>query len=183
MDFKESLKRRVALLKGLPAKDTFDQIKSRIPYTEGARATIHELKERKHHVAIVSGGFAPIVEHVAKELKADYFFANHLSVDGDGNFNGEIDGDIVDGARKAVILKTLAERHNLGQSVAIGDGANDIPMLQAASYGIAFCAKEILQEKVILNFTCTAINCDLFKLGFRPHKQSTNDLDTRRPWN
>ncbi|PJF18290.1 Phosphoserine phosphatase SerB [Paramicrosporidium saccamoebae] len=125
ISFVEAFKQRVQLLKGLEAAKTWDDITKRIAFTVGCRDLATEITERGCHSAIVSGGFMPIVDYVRKTLSFDHCKANEIEVV-NGRFTGEINGEII---------------------VAVGDGANDIPMLNTAAYGIAFNAKPIVQSQ------------------------------------
>lgn len=148
LDFKEALKERVALLSGLPTT-IFDEIYKEIHLTNGATGLIETLHGRGWKVGVVSGGFHEIVDKLAVDLKLDYVFANRLSVQ-EGYLTGETYGTIVDKSFKLERLKQWAKENKLDLSevVAVGDGANDIPMLNAAGLGIAFCAKPAVKAAV-----------------------------------
>ena len=148
LDFKEALKERVALLSGL-STSIFDEVYEEVHPTKGARELIELLHERGWKVGVVSGGFHEIVDKLAKDLKLDYVFANHLAVE-NGQLTGETYGTIVDKAFKLERMKQWAKENSLDLSevVAVGDGANDIPMLNAAGLGIAFCAKPAVKSAV-----------------------------------
>lgn len=148
LDFKEALKERVALLSGLPTT-IFDEIYKEIHLTNGAAGLIETLHGRGWKVGVVSGGFHEIVDKLAVDLKLDYVFANRLAVQ-EGYLTGEIYGTIVDKSFKLERLKQWAKENKLDLSevVAVGDGANDIPMLNAAGLGIAFCAKPAVKAAV-----------------------------------
>ena len=141
LDFKESLVRRVALLKGLDAS-VLDEIAARLPLTPGAERLIRTLRSLGYRTAILSGGFGFFGRELQKRLGIDFVYANELEIE-DGRLTGRVTGEIVDGARKAALLKLLAEQGGLRleQTIAVGDGANDLPMLDAAGLGIAFHAK------------------------------------------
>ncbi|CAG8482930.1 13688_t:CDS:2 [Racocetra fulgida] len=150
IDFKESLRRRVSLLKGT-STDVLQAIKKNLIFTEGAHLLCKALKKIGFKLAVISGGFIPLAMYVKNELGLDYAFANQLKVSSDGlTFTGELDGPIVDGERKAELLEVIAQAENikLEQVVAVGDGANDLFMLAKAGLGIAFNAKPRVQEKV-----------------------------------
>jgi phosphoserine phosphatase len=138
LDFAEALRRRVAALEGLPL-EAVSRAASRLPLTPGAGQTVEILKELGYRVAAISGGFDLLVEPLKSDLKLDHAYANRLEVVG-GRLTGRVLGDIVDAAGKAALLRSIAaiERIPLEQVVGVGDGANDIPMLQAAGLGIAF---------------------------------------------
>ena len=146
IDFEESLRKRVALLKGLP----IDSVKGLIPklrLTKGAKETIEELKNRGYVVGVVSGGFTIVTEKIKKDLNLDYAYSNELVVK-DGKLTGEVRGRVMSSTAKGDILEEIAKRENidLKDTVVVGDGANDISMFKRAGFGIAFCAKEILKK-------------------------------------
>ena len=141
LDFEESLVARVALLKGLP-ESVLEEIAARLPLTPGAERLIRTLKSLGYRTAILSGGFMFFGRELQRRLGIDFVFANELEVK-EGRLTGRVCGEIVDGARKATLLRQLAEEAGirLEQTIAVGDGANDLPMLDAAGLGIAFHAK------------------------------------------
>lgn len=141
LDFKQSLRRRVALLEGLDA-GVLETIAERLPITPGAERLMRTLQSLDYRTVILSGGFTFFGKHLQKRLGIDDVFANELEIV-DGKLTGRVVGEIVDGARKAALLRELAARENLKleQTIAVGDGANDLPMLDAAGLGIAFHAK------------------------------------------
>lgn len=142
------MKERVDLLSGLPTT-IFDEIYKEIHLTNGAAGLIETLHGRGWKVGVVSGGFHEIVDKLAVDLKLDYVFANRLAVQ-EGYLTGETYGTIVDKSFKLERLKQWAKENKLDLSevVAVGDGANDIPMLNAAGLGIAFCAKPAVKAAV-----------------------------------
>ncbi len=141
LDFRQSLERRVALLEGLD-ESVLEKVAQRLPLTPGAERLIRTLRSLDYRTAILSGGFTFFGEHLKRRLGIDYVFANELEIE-NGKLTGRVAGEIVDGARKAALLRELAEREGLRleQTIAVGDGANDLPMLDAAGLGIAFHAK------------------------------------------
>lgn len=141
LDFSQSLERRVAQLAGLDER-VLQEVADRLPITPGAERLIRTLRSLDYRTAILSGGFTFFGRHLQARLGIDYVFANELEIV-DGKLTGRVAGPIVDGARKAALLSELAERENLRleQTIAVGDGANDLPMLDAAGLGIAFHAK------------------------------------------
>lgn len=146
LDFAESLTRRVALLKGLSWKVVECEAK-RLPLSRGAERLIQVLKKLGYKIAVISGGFTPFVERLKEDLDLDFAFANELEVK-KGKLTGKLVGRIIDGVGKAMILETIAaaEKLSLDQVIAVGDGANDIPMLSKAGLGIAFHAKETVRR-------------------------------------
>jgi phosphoserine phosphatase len=144
LDFAESLIARVGLLKGLP-EAVFDEVRRDITLTPGATELVDLLHHKGHCVSLVSGGFVNIMQPIVDELKIDYFTANTLEVV-DGYLTGKVLGSIVDRAAKAVALKEFARKCNvdMANTVAIGDGANDLDMMAIAGVSIAFNGKPIV---------------------------------------
>ncbi|HFI0157976.1 TPA: phosphoserine phosphatase SerB [Streptococcus suis] len=147
LDFEEALRERVSLLKGLPIS-VFDKIMEKIHFTPGAIELIKELKARGFKIAVVSGGFHETVDRLAAELDLDYVRANRLEVV-DEILTGQVLGEIVTKETKKTCLESWASDNGLSiaQTVAMGDGANDLPMIQTAGIGVAFCAKPIVREQ------------------------------------
>lgn len=141
LEFCEALRARVALLKGLPVS-VFDTVYQSLHFTNGALALIDELHAHGWKVGVVSGGFHEVVDRLAADARIDFWLANRLEVI-DGRLTGRVVGDIVCKTVKLHALQTWAQQCDvpMGQTVAVGDGANDIPMIQAAGLGVAFCAK------------------------------------------
>lgn len=148
IDFSESFTRRVGLLKGLPKSVLNEIIRDNISFSLGAKRLITALKNNGYHVVLVSGGFDFFAEFVKNELGIDEVYANPLDFI-DDELTGQVTAPIVDGKRKAEILQEVAKRLNidLSETVAVGDGANDLPMLGLADIGIAYRAKPIVQEQ------------------------------------
>ena len=146
LDFKESFTRRVALLKGLDEK-VLSEVAQNLTLTEGAERVIDTLKKLGYKIGIISGGFDYFGEYLQKKLGLDYVFANVLEIK-DGKVTGNITGDIIDGPKKAEILKTIAtvENISLQQTIALGDGANDLHMISIAGLGVAYHAKPVVKE-------------------------------------
>lgn len=167
IDFKESFKRRISLLKGLDVK-VMRQIAERLPLTEGAERLFKTLKKYGYKTAILSGGFNFFGNYLKSRLDIDYVFANELEVK-DGHLTGRHVGDIVDGAKKAEMLKLLAfkEEIHLEQVIAVGDGANDLPMLELAGLGIAFHAKPKVKATAQHAISETGLDTILYLIGFR----------------
>jgi phosphoserine phosphatase SerB len=147
LDFNQSLEQRVALLKGTH-QSVFDKVIANLIYTDGVRELCRSLKKLGYRLAVISGGFKPVTEHVRKELGLDYDYANQLEETEDGYFTGRTVGPVVNAQRKADLLMTIAQKEGitLDQCVAIGDGSNDLPMLGTAGLGIAFNAKPAVQS-------------------------------------
>ena len=147
LDFEAALRERVALLKGLP-EDIFDRIAERIHFTPGAEDLVKELHKRGYKVGLVSGGFHETVDRLAEQLGIDYIKANRLEIQ-QGFLTGQVLGEIVTKDTKLAMLKAWAAKNKLelNQTIAMGDGANDLPMIQAAGIGIAFMAKPIVRER------------------------------------
>nr|MCU0564223.1 phosphoserine phosphatase SerB [Desulfobacterales bacterium] len=145
IDFKESLTRRVALLVGLP-EAVLGEVAAELRLTDGAERVVSTLKGLGYKLGIISGGFDFFGKYFQAKLGFDYVFANQLEI-ADGKLTGRLKGDIIDGPKKAEILKTLAmvENISLEQTIAVGDGANDLPMLHTAGLGVAFHAKPIVR--------------------------------------
>ena len=147
LDFEAALRERVGLLKGLP-EDIFARIAERIHFTPGAEDLVKELHKRGYKVGLVSGGFHETVDRLAEQLGIDYVKANRLEIR-QGLLTGQVLGEIVTKDTKLAMLKAWAVENNLelNQTIAMGDGANDLPMIQAAGIGIAFMAKPIVREQ------------------------------------
>ncbi|KAJ3022369.1 UNVERIFIED_CONTAM: hypothetical protein HDU68_009185 [Siphonaria sp. JEL0065] len=149
IDFKESLARRVGLLKGTPVS-VLETVREKIAFTPGVRDLCKGLKKLGLQLAVISGGFLPLAKYVKAELNLDFAYANQLEVSQDGTvLEGRTFGPIVDGTRKAELLDVIAQSCNVSvnQVVAVGDGANDLPMLGLAGLGVAFNAKPRVQEQ------------------------------------
>ncbi|TAJ13967.1 phosphoserine phosphatase SerB [Marinilabiliaceae bacterium JC017] len=167
IDFKESFIQRVALLKGLDEKVMKD-IAENLPLTEGSERLIKTLKKYGYKTAILSGGFTYFGNYLKGKLGVDYVFANDLEIK-DGKLTGRHEGEIVDGAKKAELLKLLAfkEDIHLNQVIAVGDGSNDLPMLHLAGLGIAFHAKPKVKASAKHAISTIGLDAILYLLGFR----------------
>ena len=165
LDFTESLHQRVGTLAGLPA-EVLDEVAQDIELTPGARTTIRTLRRLGYHVGVVSGGFRQVIQPLADELMLDFVAANVLEVI-DGKLTGHVVGQIVDRAGKATALRDFASQVGvpMAQTVAVGDGANDIDMLCAAGLGIAFNAKPALREVADASLSHPYLDTVLFLLG------------------
>ena len=167
LDFQESFRRRMALLKGLD-ESVLAGIAERLPITDGADRLIATLKQLGYRIAILSGGFTYFAEHLQRRFGIDDVFANHLEFR-DGKLTGEVSGEIIDGVRKAALLRELAAREGirLEQVIAVGDGANDLPMLSIAGLGIAFHAKPIVTSQARHSIATVGLDGILYLLGMR----------------
>lgn len=147
IDFEGALRERVSLLKGLPTT-VFDKVLYRVHFTPGAEKLIHDLKEKGFKIGIVSGGFHEIVDILAEQVGLDYVQANRLEVE-NGILTGQVVGEIVTKDVKKNNLLKWAKENDVGieNTVAMGDGANDLPMIEVAGVGIAFNAKPIVREQ------------------------------------
>ncbi|HYY00920.1 MAG TPA: phosphoserine phosphatase SerB [Mycobacterium sp.] len=165
LDFAESLHQRVGTLAGLPA-EVLDEVAEAVELTPGARTTIRTLRRLGYHVGVVSGGFRQVIEPLAHELMLDFVAANELEVV-DGKLTGRVIGQIVDRAGKAKALRDFADQVGvpMAQTVAVGDGANDIDMLAAAGLGVAFNAKPALREVADASLSHPYLDTVLFLLG------------------
>ena len=168
IDFRESFRRRVALLKGLDIS-VMQDIAEHLPITEGTDRLMSVLKTCGYKIAILSGGFTFFGEYLQRRYGIDYVYANELEVGEDGKLTGRYVGDIVDGRRKADLLKLIAqtEKVNLAQTIAVGDGANDLPMLMEAGLGIAFHAKPRVKASARQSLSTIGLDGVLYFLGFK----------------
>ena len=168
IDFKESFTERVALLKGLDVS-VMKEIAENLPITEGVDRLMSVLKRCGYKIAILSGGFTYFGEYLQRRYGIDYVYANELEIDEDGKLTGRYVGEIVDGQRKAELLKLIAqvEKVNLAQTIAVGDGANDLPMLSEAGLGIAFHAKPRVVANAKQSINTIGLDGVLYFLGFK----------------
>ncbi len=165
LDFTASFKARVALLKGLDA-GVLESIAHALRLNEGAERLIGTLKRLGYKTAILSGGFNYFGHHLQQRLGIDYVYANELEIE-NGKVTGNVVGDVVDGKRKAQLLRELAAKENisLDQVIAVGDGANDLPMLGIAGLGIAFRAKPIVKQSAKQAISTLGLDGILYLLG------------------
>jgi len=172
MDFDASITKRVALLKGLD-KSALTRVRDRIPLTEGAERLIGTLRALGYKTAILSGGFTWFGHHLQQRLGIDHIHANALEII-NGKLTGKLCGPIVNGARKAALLKDIAanEGISLEQVIAIGDGANDLPMLGIAGLGIAFRAKPVVKETAEQSISTLGLDGVLYLVGVRDRDQA-----------
>lgn len=168
IDFKESFTRRVALLKGLD-ESVMREIAESLPITEGVERMMQVLKRSGYKTAILSGGFTYFGNYLKQKYGFDYVYANELEVGADGKLTGRFVGDVVDGQRKKELLRLLAQVENidLQQTIAVGDGANDLPMLSEAGLGIAFHAKPKVKASASQSISTIGIDGVLYFLGFK----------------
>ena len=167
IDFKESFTQRVALLKGLDVS-VMKELAENMPITEGVERLMFVLKRYGYKIAILSGGFTYFGEYLQKKFGIDYVYANELEVE-DGKLTGRYLGDVVDGKRKAELLRLIAqvEKVDIAQTIAVGDGANDLPMLSLAGLGIAFHAKPKVKENARQSINTIGLDGVLYFLGFK----------------
>jgi len=172
IDFKESFRKRVALLKGLKVSE-LESLTLTLPLSEGAELVCRTLKGLGYKLAILSGGFTFVGDHLKEKLGFDYVYANELDVL-NGKVTGEVCGEIIDGEKKAELLKEIAERENitLAQTIAVGDGANDLPMISCAGLGVAFHAKPIVRERAGNAISTVGLDGLLYLLGI--HEREIN---------
>ena len=167
LDFAASLTQRVALLAGLD-ETVLAEVAATLPLMEGAERVTQTLKRLGYKIGIISGGFEYFGRHLQQRLGVDYLFANKLEIK-DGKLTGRVVGPIIDGPRKAEILREIAalEGLSLEQTIAVGDGANDIPMLSVAGMGVAFHAKPLVREQAGRSISNLGLDGLLFLIGIR----------------
>ena len=167
IDFRESFTERVALLKGLD-ESVMKDIAEHLPITEGVERMMYVLKKYGYKIAILSGGFTYFGNYLKEKFGIDYVYANNLEIV-DGKLTGRYLGDIVDGKRKAELLQLIAQVENvdIAQTIAVGDGANDLPMLSAAGLGIAFHAKPKVKANARQSINTIGLDGVLYFLGFK----------------
>lgn len=167
LDFPASFRRRVAMLRGLPAS-ALQQVIDTVPLMDGAERLITTLRKLGYKTAILSGGFTFMGRELQRRLRIDYLHANELDV-ADGIVTGEVRSEIVDGARKAHYLAEIARAEGLtmDQVIAVGDGANDLPMLRLAGLGIAFRAKPLVRQSARQSLSTMGLDGILYLLGVR----------------
>jgi phosphoserine phosphatase len=165
MDYDESLRQRVAMLKGLDVA-VLDRIAADLPLTDGAETLVRVLKRLGYAIAVISGGFSRAAEALKRRLGLDYAYSNNLEIEG-GKLTGRVIGPIVNAQRKAELLETIAQAEGilLDQVIAVGDGANDALMLQRAGLGIAFHAKPKLRESADTSISAAGLDAILYLLG------------------
>ena len=166
IDFSESFKQRMALLEGL-SEEVLQKVAVNLPITQGAHRLMKALKYYGYKTAILSGGFTYFGKYLQKELGIDYVHANELEII-DGKLTGKYLGEIVDGAKKAEYLQAIADKEgiHINQTIAVGDGANDLPMLNLAGLGIAFHAKPTVKESASSSISSLGLDGVLYLLGY-----------------
>jgi phosphoserine phosphatase len=176
LDFAESLHRRVATLAGLPA-EVLEDVGEQIELTPGARTTLRTLRRLGYHCGIVSGGFRQVIDPLAHELEMDFVAANELEIV-EGKLTGRVIGPVIDRPGKAKALRDFAQQAGvpMEQTVAVGDGANDIDMLAAAGLGVAFNAKPALREVADASLSHPYLDTVLFILGVTRGEIEAADL-------
>jgi phosphoserine phosphatase len=180
LDFKQSFTKRVGLLRGLPEKQARGVLQT-VPLVEGAERLISTLKKLGYKTAILSGGFEFFGQHLQSRLGIDYVFANPLQII-DGAVTGQVGSEIVDGAKKAELLQEIARRENisLDQVIAVGDGANDLPMLGLAGMGIAFHAKPVVRENASHAVSYLGLDSILYLIGVRDRDLQPLEIEAGR---
>ena len=167
IDFKQSFRKRVSLLKGIKA-DELAKVVKQLPLTEGAEFLSKSLKSLGYKLGILSGGFTFMGEYLKQLLNFDYLYANELEIK-DGIVTGDVVGEIVDGEKKAELLQKIAkkEKIHIEQTIAVGDGANDLPMISIAGLGVAFHAKPVVQKKALNVISNVGLDGLLYLIGIR----------------
>jgi phosphoserine phosphatase len=165
IDFRESLQQRVAQLEGLD-EEVLKEVATSLPLMEGAERVTNTLKRLGYKIGILSGGFDYFGNHLKQRLGFDYVYANQLEIC-QGKLTGRVQGEIVDAARKAELLRTIAmvEGLRLEQTIAVGDGANDLPMLNIAGLGVAFHAKPIVRAQTGRAISSVGLDGLLYLIG------------------
>ncbi len=166
IDFKESFRRRAKLLQGMP-EAVLDEVARSVQLNAGAHRLIRALQHFGYKTAVISGGFQYVGSHLQQALGIDYVHANALEIK-NGVMTGEVHGDIIDAERKALLLREIAEAEGIAlqQTIAIGDGANDLPMLSSAGLGVAFHAKPVVRESAQHAISNFGLDTVLYLIGF-----------------
>ncbi|CAH2356015.1 phosphoserine phosphatase [[Candida] railenensis] len=174
LDFTESLKERVKLLKGIDSTTIWEELKFKIEITNGALELCKALKSLDCVMAVCSGGFIPLAEHVKTVLGLNYAYANQLSTTAEGILDGTTKGMIVNGDKKAELLLEIAAKHNIDPqtAVAVGDGANDLNMMAAGGFGVAWNAKPKVQQLAPCCLNTKSLQDILYIMGYNDDEQS-----------
>ncbi len=175
IEFADSFRERVALLQGLE-ESALQEVAQRLRITEGAERLVSTLRSLGYRTAILSGGFTYFAHILQQRLGIDYVHANELDIL-DGRVTGQVRGEIVDGARKAALLGQIAKEEgvNLQQVIAVGDGANDLPMLSIAGLGVAFRAKPLVKQSAEQSISTLGLDAILYLLGISDRYQFPRD--------
>ena len=165
IDFKESFRQRVALLKGIK-EEQLKKISRELPLTDGADLVTKTLKGLGYKLGILSGGFTFVGEYLKDHLDFDYMYANELDIQ-NGEVTGNVIGEIVDGEKKAELLRQIAKKENIAleQTIAVGDGANDLPMISIAGLGVAFNAKPVVRQEAANAISSVGLDGLLYLIG------------------
>lgn len=165
IDFKESFRKRVALLKGIK-QEQLAHISKTLPLTEGADLVTKTLRGLGYKLGILSGGFTFVGEYLKDRLGFDYMYANDLDME-DGVVTGEVKGEIIDGEKKAILLRQIAQKEGIAleQTIAVGDGANDLPMISIAGLGVAFNAKPVVRREASNAISSVGLDGLLYLIG------------------
>lgn len=172
LDFNESLRERVALLKGIDSSTLWEELKAKIIITKGAQTLCRALTKLGVVMAVCSGGFLPLANHVKEQLGLHYAYANTLGVDESLKLDGTTIGYTVNGEKKAELLLEIATKHDLdsASAVAVGDGANDLPMMSVAGWGVAWNAKPKVQKEAPCCLNTDSLRDILYIMGYDDHE-------------
>jgi phosphoserine phosphatase len=178
LDFKQSLQERVGLLAGV-SEEVLGQVAKEITLSPGARTLVRTLHRLGHKVGVVSGGFLDVIEPTLKELGIDFYQANRLEIE-DGKLSGKLLGQIIDREAKATALREFAAAEGvaLSQTIAIGDGANDLGMLEVAGLGIAFNAKPAVRDAADSTINFPYLDAVLYLMGITREEIEKADLES-----